>query len=304
MANVELKGFASLPADTFAEGPPAGSAISANGRTGPFNGQPVQGFSGVQFAQDNSFWFLADNGFGAKGKSADFLLRIYRLDPNFKGIESGDGSVQILDFVQLSDPDRKIPFEIQNEGSCDRELSGADFDVESLVVANDGTFWIGDEFGPYLLHFDASGKLLDAPIATPNFFDLNTLTGEAPIVIGHRGASGLRPEHTLESYRLAIELGADFIEPDLVSTKDGVLVARHENEISGTTNVADRAEFADRRATKSIDGREVTGWFTEDFTLAELKTLRAIERLPFRDQSYNGEFEIPTFQEVIDLVKE
>src|SRR4028118_179984 len=110
MANVELKGFASLPADTFAEGPPAGSAISANGRTGPFNGQPVQGFSGVQFAQDNSFWFLADNGFGAKGNSADFLLRIYRLDPNFKGIESGDGSVQILDFVQLSDPPRHPPF--------------------------------------------------------------------------------------------------------------------------------------------------------------------------------------------------
>lgn len=305
MANVELKGFASLPADTFAEGPPAGSAISANGRTGPFNGQPVQGFSGVQFAQDNSFWFLADNGFGAKSNSADFLLRIYRLDPNFKGIESGDGSVQILDFVQLSDPDRKIPFEIQNEGSCDRLLSGADFDVESLVIANDGTFWIGDEFGPYLLHFDASGKLLDAPIATPNFFDLNTLTGEAPIVIGHRGASGLRPEHTLESYRLAIELGADFIEPDLVSTKDGVLVARHENEISGTTDVSDRAEFADRRATKSIDGREVTGWFTEDFTLAELKTLRAKERLPqIRSTEFDGLFEVPTLKEVIDLVKQ
>ena len=101
-----------------------------------------------------------------------------------------------------------------------------------------------------------------------------------PLVIGHRGASGYRPEHTLASYALAIRQGADYIEPDLVSTKDGVLVARHENEISGTTDVADHPEFADRRATKVIDGREVTGWFTEDFTLAELKTLRAKERLP------------------------
>src|SRR4029453_2834554 len=92
-----------------------------------------------------------------------------------------------------------------------------------------------------------------------------------PIVIGHRGASGYRPEHTLASYELAIEMGADYIEPDLVSTKDHVLVARHENDITGTTNVADHAEFADRKATKVIDGVAVTGWFTEDFPLAELK---------------------------------
>ena len=101
-----------------------------------------------------------------------------------------------------------------------------------------------------------------------------------PIVIAHRGASGERPEHTLEAYRLAIEQGADFVEPDLVSTKDGVLVCRHENEISGTTDVASKPGFASRRATKTIDGAPVTGWFTEDFTLAELKTLRARERLP------------------------
>ena len=95
----------------------------------------------------------------------------------------------------------------------------------------------------------------------------------APIVIGHRGASGYRPEHTLASWRLAIQMGADYVEPDLVSTQDGVLVARHENEISGTTDVADHEEFADRYTTKTIDGRQVSGWFTEDFTLAELKTL-------------------------------
>jgi glycerophosphoryl diester phosphodiesterase len=102
----------------------------------------------------------------------------------------------------------------------------------------------------------------------------------APIVIGHRGASGYRPEHTLSSYRLAIELGADFIEPDLVSTKDHQLVARHEPDIGGTTNVASHPEFASRKTTKSIDGVTTTRWSTDDFTLAELRTLRAVERLP------------------------
>src|SRR5688572_2914548 len=125
-----------------------------------------------------------------------------------------------------------------------------------------------------------------------------------PLVIGHRGASGYRPEHTLEAYRLAAEQGADYIEPDLVITADGVLVARHENEIGGTTDVADRPEFAGRRTTKVIDGVTLTGWFTEDFTLAELKTLRAKERIPnLRPQNtaYDGEFDVPTLQEVIDL---
>lgn len=124
-----------------------------------------------------------------------------------------------------------------------------------------------------------------------------------PLIIAHRGASGYRPEHTLASYELAIQMGADFIEPDLVSTRDGVLIARHENEISGTTDVAGHPEFASRKTTKRIDGHELTGWFTEDLTLAEIKTLRARERLPFRDQSYNGRFEVPTLAEVIDLAK-
>jgi glycerophosphoryl diester phosphodiesterase len=124
-----------------------------------------------------------------------------------------------------------------------------------------------------------------------------------PIVIAHRGASGYRPEHTLASYELAIGMGADFIEPDLVSTQDGVLIARHENEISETTDVADRPEFADRKTIKRIDGHEATGWFTEDLTLAEIKTLRARERLPFRDPSFNGRFEVPTFAEVLELAR-
>lgn len=127
-----------------------------------------------------------------------------------------------------------------------------------------------------------------------------TLDGRPPIVIAHRGASGERPEHTIAAYRLAIEQGADFIEPDLVLTKDGVLVARHENEISETTDVADRPEFADRKTTKRIDGRDVVGWFTEDFTLAELKTLRARERLPqLRGTEFDDQFDIPTFEEIL-----
>ena len=121
-----------------------------------------------------------------------------------------------------------------------------------------------------------------------------------------KSASGERPEHTIASYTLAIEQGADYIEPDLVMTKDGVLVARHENEISETTDVADKPEFADRKATKTIDGQKMTGWFTEDFTLAELKTLRAKERLPMlrkANMAYDGQFEIPTFEEIIQLAK-
>ena len=127
-----------------------------------------------------------------------------------------------------------------------------------------------------------------------------------PIVIGHRGASGYRPEHTLASYQLATEMGADYIEPDLVSTKDHVLVARHENNIKDTTDVADHPEFADREATKVIDGVSVSGWFTEDFTLAELKTLRAKERLPAvrpANTAFDGLYQVPTFQQVIDLAK-
>ncbi|QRN52270.1 glycerophosphodiester phosphodiesterase [Dyella caseinilytica] len=123
------------------------------------------------------------------------------------------------------------------------------------------------------------------------------------LVIGHRGASAWRPEHTLASYGKAIADGADFIEPDLVMTKDGVPVARHENDISATTDVATHSEFASRKTTKTIDGQSVTGWFTEDFTLVELKTLRARERLPeFRSTAYDGQFPIPTFDEIIDFV--
>ena len=128
-----------------------------------------------------------------------------------------------------------------------------------------------------------------------------------PIVIAHRGTSGERPENTLASYSLAIEQGADFIEPDLVLTRDGQFVARHENEISETTDVASRPEFRDRKTSKTIDCKKITGWFTDDFTLAELKTLRARERLPLlrsANKAYDGQFEVPTLGEIIALAKD
>ena len=329
MADVKLTGFASLPADTFAEGSPAGADISANGRTGPFPGQPVQGFSGVQFApsNDGSYWFLSDNGFGNKNNSSDYLLRIYQVNPDFKQEKEGDGTIEVENFIQLSDPNNLIPFDIVNEDSGQRLLTGADFDIESFVIADDGSIWIGDEFGPFLLHFDSTGKLIEAPIATPNLATsdepevryakrqdsvlspqnpdvlFNTLDGEAPLVIAHRGASGELPEHTLQGYRLAITQGADFIEPDLVITKDGVLIARHEPILDDTTNIAE-VFGEERKSTKNLDGEEVTAYFAEDFTLEEIKQLRAVQPRDFRSDEFDGEFEIPTFQEVIELVQE
>ena len=127
-----------------------------------------------------------------------------------------------------------------------------------------------------------------------------------PLIIAHRGASGYVPEHTLAAYALAILQGADYIEPDLVMSKDGHLVARHDNELGLTTDVAQRPEFADRQRTQTVDGVPLTGWFSEDFTLAELKTLRAIERIPQirpGNARLDGAFEVPTLQEIIDLVK-
>lgn len=142
----------------------------------------------------------------------------------------------------------------------------------------------------------AADAIRDSHAAEPN----------RPIVIGHRGASGYAPEHTLTAYFIAVQQGADYIEPDLVSTQDGVLIARHENEIGGTTDVAEHAEFASRKTKKVIDGREVEGWFTEDFTLAEIKTLRARERLPqlrADNMRFDGQFEIPTLDEILSMVR-
>ncbi|WP_316152987.1 glycerophosphodiester phosphodiesterase [Cupriavidus sp. BIC8F] len=150
----------------------------------------------------------------------------------------------------------------------------------------------------------ASPAPAPAPSAAP---PAGSAAQPRPLVIAHRGASALRPEHTLAAYAKAIEDGADAIEPDLVMTRDGVLVARHENDITGTTNVAELPQFAERKRTKVIDGERLSGWFTEDFTLAELKTLRARERIPrLRPDNarLNDQFEVPTFDEIVRLAEQ
>jgi glycerophosphoryl diester phosphodiesterase len=502
-----LTGRATLSADYLAPGPPSGAlATPANGRTGPFPGQVIPGFSGMVANDDGTFLAMPDNGFGAKGNSADFLLRLYNISVDWESANGGAGAITVGDHVSLADPDDLLDFPIVNEATPERLLTGGDFDIESVQRAADGTLWIGEEFGPFLLHFSADGTLLAPPVQFPDgkspgnpylqpgetprvrgsrgfeamaasadgstlypivegsfaddpqprrrfIYEFDTATasytgrtwqyetdrdvnviGDAfmsghneivlierddfqgpasvtkrlyeidlhrtepdgyvekelvadllrianpdaigtntspggygvgdpfafagqsvevvipvggdqlligldnnypggssrypgtpddtelitidfqkvrqdhrdTLIIGHRGASGHRPEHTLAAYETAILQCADYIEPDLVSTKDGVLVARHENEIDGTTDVANRPEFAGRKTTKTIDGRSISGWFTEDFTLAELKTLRAKERIPQTrpaNTAFDGLYEIPTLDEVLDLAR-
>jgi glycerophosphoryl diester phosphodiesterase len=168
-------------------------------------------------------------------------------------------------------------------------VDGASIDHKTLHVPGDPSF-VGSK---------------ELPLTKDGSFP--TLDGNAPLVVGHRGSAGTRPEHTLESYRVAIEGGADFIEPDVVPTKDGYLIARHEPELGGTTDVANHPEFADRQTTKILDGVPVTGWFAEDFTLAEIKTLYARERIPDirpGNTAYDGKYRIPTLGEIIDLVNQ
>lgn len=175
-AAVELLGRAVLPALTFAPGPDSGHYIGA----GPFNGvvppfvkmQPVQGFSAVLDNGDGSFMVMADNGYGSIENSADFNLRVYTIHPHFETQvpeTSGDGSIHVLGYIELRDPDHKIPFTITNHFSKGRVLTGADFDIESIQKAADGSLWFGEEFGPFLLHTDASGKVLEAPFSLPDF---------------------------------------------------------------------------------------------------------------------------------------
>jgi hypothetical protein len=184
-----LTGFASLPAETFVPGSePSGALIGAgpfNGIAAPFAGQPVQGFSGIVNRHDGTFDVLSDNGYGNKANSADYLLRVHRVRPDTKS-----GELEVLGGFGLSDPDHRVPFALTR---ADRRLTGADFDVESIVRAADGTYWIGDEFGPFLLHFSARGRLLEAPIALPGVQAPENphLDGAQPTIGGSKGFEGL-----------------------------------------------------------------------------------------------------------------
>ncbi|WP_141310119.1 esterase-like activity of phytase family protein [Streptomyces spinoverrucosus] len=184
-----LTGFASLPAETFVpNSEESGALIGAgpfNGIAAPFADQPVQGFSGIVNRHDGTFDVLSDNGYGSKANSADFLLRVHRIKPDVK-----TGKVRVLGGFNLSDPYRKVPFPLTR---ADRVLTGADFDVESIVRVADGTYWMGDEFGPFLLHFDAKGRLLEAPIALDGVQAPENpyLDGAQPTIGGSKGFEGL-----------------------------------------------------------------------------------------------------------------
>lgn len=172
-ASDTLVGRAVLPAATFAEGPTIGQQLGAdpiNGQSVPFiNRQPVQGFSAIRDNGDGTFWVMADNGYGAIENSADFNLRVYKIRPHFKTKEGGSGRIDVEGFIELHDPDNNVPFAITNEFTRRRVLTGADFDIESMQKAKDGTLWFGDKFAPFLLHTDAKGKVLEAAIPLPNF---------------------------------------------------------------------------------------------------------------------------------------
>ena len=167
-----LVGRAVLPANTTASGPTSGQFIGEgpiNGVFPPFVGeQPVQGFSAVLKKDDGSFYVMSDNGFGSKENSRDYNLRVYTINPDFKTSDGGSGTISVEGFFELKDPNDLIPFPIVNEWTSERILTGADFDIESMQLASDGTFWFGDEFGPFLIHTDADGMLLDAPIPLPD----------------------------------------------------------------------------------------------------------------------------------------
>ncbi|MFJ7071437.1 esterase-like activity of phytase family protein [Streptomyces sp. NPDC098781] len=184
-----LTGFASLPAETFVPGSePSGSAIGAgpfNGIAAPFAHQPVQGFSGVVNRRDGTFEVLSDNGYGNKANSADFLLRVHRIKPDTR-----TGEVKVLGGFNLSDPYHHVPFALTR---ADRVLTGADFDVESIQRMPDGTYWMGDEFGPWLLHFSAKGRLLEAPIALDGVKAPENpyLNGAQPNIGSSKGFEGL-----------------------------------------------------------------------------------------------------------------
>lgn len=188
---VTLEQRATLSADYIAPGPPSGADASpANGRTGPFAGQVIPGFSGMVDNGDGTFWALPDNGFGTKSNSTDFLLRLYLITPDWENGSGGAGEIGVGEFISLRDPDGLVPFEIVNESTTERLLTGGDFDVESVVRLEDGTFWIGEEFGPFLLHVDATGTVLSAPVEFPDGKSPGNPylgDGEVPRVPGSRG---------------------------------------------------------------------------------------------------------------------
>lgn len=261
-----LEGRAILPAATFAEGPPSGLFEEGpiNGQEIPFDGQPVQGFSAIVNNDDGTYWVMSDNGFGSIVNSADYHLRLYRIEPSFKTADGGPGTIEVLDFIELRDPQEHIPFAITHHFSEERILTGADFDIESVQVAPDGTIWIGDEFGPFLLHFDETGALLEAPYPLPDFSDeeehplcapQNPLTEEASAlrvmnaVRAHAWANGATYTPVFSPWSALLDDGSDetFVDsreepPDGVATASSELFNLN-SEVGYQANNLKNADF-------------------------------------------------------------
>src|SRR5262245_4921790 len=186
-----------IPSDAYQPGPPSGAFITGdNGVTPPFPGQPIPGFSAVLDAGHGEFWAMPDNGYGAKGNSGDFLLRLYRVRPDFKTARGGSGVTNVLRFVQLRDPNNKIPFALFRP---DRLLTGADFDLESVRIGRNGDLWFGEEFGPFILHTDATGKVLEAPFSLPG-----VMSPQNPF-LPDTGAWTLRASRGFEGMAMSID---------------------------------------------------------------------------------------------------
>ena len=192
-----LEGRAVLAANTFAAGPPSGTQLGAgpiNGVSVPFDRQPVQGVSALNATGiPGEFWAMPDNGYGRKDNSADFNLRVYRIRPDFETEHGGSGGIAVLGWVELCDPDGHVPFPIVNDGSGDRVLTGADFDIESMRIDHGGDFWFGDEFGPFILHTDAQGRVLEAPFTLAGVVSPASpfLAGGTPTLPNSRGFEGM-----------------------------------------------------------------------------------------------------------------
>ncbi len=265
----KLVGRAILPADTFAPGPTSGQYIGsgANGRAAPFvNRQPVQGFSALISAGGGTFWGMSDNGFGSLQTSADYRLRVYWVRPNFETRYFGTGTVAVLGFFELRDPDKKIPFAIVNHFSRERHLTGADFDIESMQRAKDGTFWFGDEFGPFLLHTDATGKVLEPPIPLP---DLSSPGRElrAPQNPHSEEISALRAMNAVRAHAQSHGAKSDVVfSPYHVLLDDGnvaTLVGNRQSPPAGSGVAAASSELFNVGLMKSA-GFAVVPWTVND----------------------------------------
>ena len=240
-----LTGFAVLPADTLAEGPPSGAWLRAEtlGKA-QFDSQPVQGVSSLSPAGSDEWFALSDNGFGAKINSADYLLRLYRLSVKW-GEEAQAGRVSLVTFIQLSDPDRKLPFPIAREAAADRWLTGADLDPESLVRMPDGTFWIGEEFGPWLLHVAADGRVLEAPYEIAGMRSPDHPQAQAADA-GERSAATVRRSRGFEGLA---HFGSDLyaaIETGIGSDADASLIYEFTLDKRAFTGQRWRFPLADR----------------------------------------------------------